>query len=350
MHFVTDKAFLDQSSGLMEHAAAPVVVHTIVAGKLRRYKDIPLYKQLLHWPTVWRNVVDVGKVVVGIVQSLWLLLHTRPDVVFAKGGYVSLPVGIAARMLRIPLVLHDSDARPGLTNRMLARFATHIATGAPLEYYPSYKGRPLTYVGVPIDSAYHRFTEEEQRVAKQSIGVSPTRPLVVVTGGGLGARDINAAMVSIAPELLQQGISVYHVTGKAHAEAIRKIIASHPDYQVVPFVYKNMAQVLGAADVVVSRASATFLQEIAALAKPCIVVPSSSLGDQMKNAESLRESAAAVVLSDERLSDDPTVLLGAIVKITTNTALRAELADRIAARAKPDAARDTAKILIKAKK
>lgn len=335
----------------MQHAVVPVAVRTIVAGKLRRYKDVPLHKQLLHWPTVSKNVVDSGKVFVGILQSLWLLIRYRPDVVFAKGGYVSLPVGLAARFLRVPLVVHDSDARPGLTNRILARYATQIATGAPVEYYPAYKGVPITYVGVPIDSNYHPFTAQEQRQAKAAIGiVDCDKPLVVVTGGGLGSRDINRAILSVADQLLDDNLAVYHIAGKKHAAEVEAAAPAHPDYHVIPFVYKDMMTVLGAADVVVSRASATFLQEIAALHKPAVIVPSSSLGDQLKNAEAIRQDAAAIVMSDEELADDPQSLLDIIVKITTDSQLNSLLSEAIGRRAMPAAAADTAKIILKAKK
>lgn len=335
----------------MEHAAVPVTVRTIVAGKLRRYADIPLHKQLLHWPTVSKNIVDAGRVVVGVVQSLVLMLRWKPDVVFAKGGYVSLPIGFAARFLKIPLVLHDSDARPGLTNRLLARHAAHIATGAPAEHYPSYKDVPTTYVGVPIDSAYHPFTMREQQHAKAAIGiVDCSKPLVVVTGGGLGSRDINRAVLAVAERLIDQGLAVYHVTGKKHAAEVEAAAPAHPDYHVIPFVYKDMATVLGAADVVVSRASATFLQEIAALHKPAIIIPSSSFGDQLKNAEAIRQSGAALVMTDEAIAKTPTALLDNVVKITTDTQLQTTLSESIGGLAKPNAARDMAQIIMNGKK
>lgn len=335
----------------MQYAAVPVTVRTIVAGKLRRYKDVALYKQLLHWPTVSKNITDVGRVFFGTLQSFWLLVRYRPDVVFAKGGYVSLPIGLAAHILKVPLVLHDSDARPGLTSRMLAKYAVHIATGAPVEHYPVYKGVLTTYVGVPIDGAYRPFTVVEQRQAKTAIGlIDCDKPLVVVTGGGLGSRDINQAMLAIADDLLKKGLTVYHVTGKKHAAEVEAAAPEHPDYHITPFVYKDMATVLGAADVVVSRASATFLQEIAALHKPAIIVPSSSLGDQLKNADAIRKDSAALVMSDEELIDTPSALLDNIVKITTDKKMQTELSQAIGRRAMPDAAAVMAQIILKAKK
>ena len=334
----------------MKQAEVPVEIRTITAGKLRRYHDITWHKQLFHWPTLSRNVVDIGKTIVGVGQSLWLVGRRRPDVVFAKGGYVSLPIGLAAHIWRVPLVVHDSDARPGLTNRVLSRWASSIALGAPSDHRYN-KNIPSVYVGVPIDAAYHPLTVNEQRRAKADIGlVDLDKPLVVATGGGLGSRDINDAMVTIASELLERGISIYHVAGKAHADEVVTRAPRHADYHIVPFVYKDMAKVLGAADVVVSRASATFLQELAALAKPAIVIPSASLSDQVKNAEQLESTGAAVVLSDKELKDKPDVLLDWIVKITTDKEVAADLSHKIMAKAKPDAAHDTAELIMKATK
>ena len=119
--FVCDKAFASQSRGLMQHAAVPVQVRTIAAGKFRRYQHLSVVRQLLMPSIVLANILDIFKILAGICQSLWLVLHVRPDVIFAKGGFVCLPVGIAARCLRVPVVIHDSDARPGLTNRVMAR-------------------------------------------------------------------------------------------------------------------------------------------------------------------------------------------------------------------------------------
>ncbi len=333
----------------MQHADVPVRVQTIVAGKLRRYSDIPLHKQLLHIPTVARNVTDMFKVIGGILQSLWLLLRERPDVVFAKGGYVSLPMGWAAHILRIPLVIHDSDARPGLTNRILARWATMITTGAPLENY-TYESERARYVGVPIDDTFHPFSADEQRAAKKMLGFDETTPLVVVTGGGLGARDINQAVVAIAQQLLEKGYGVYHVAGEKQFNTIQRAIPSDTRYMLVPFVYKDMAQVLGAADVVISRASATFLQELSALAKPIIIIPSSSLSDQIKNAEQYEKAGAAVVLRDEQIGENPTALLESIVKITTDNEYADSLSTHLHGLAKPQAAHDMAIVLLEAGK
>lgn len=344
--FVCDKAFEAQSRGLMEHADVTVDVRTIMSGKLRRYHNETWYRRLLDVPTFAKNLKDGVLVGIGFLQSLWLLVRLKPDIVFAKGGFVCLPVGMAARALSIPLVIHDSDSRPGLTNRVLARWAKAIGTGAPLENYPYPEDRSR-YVGVPIEAAFHPYTLKQQKVAKSEIGiVDLSKPLLVVTGGGLGSRSINKAVVSIADKLLDAGMAIYHVTGKKHYEAVKKLAPERADYHIVPFVFKDMVSVLGAADVVVSRASATFLQELAALAKPTIIVPAKQLGDQIKNAEVYQNAQAAEVLSDADITDEPTRLVDAVLRITQDKTYAASLAGKLHEFAKPDAALDMATLIV----
>lgn len=331
----------------MQHALVPVPVHVIAAGKLRRYHGVPLWKQLLDIPTVAKNFRDIALIITGFMQSLVLLRRFKPDVVFAKGGYVCLPLGYAAHALGIPLVIHDSDARPGLTNKLLSRYAQSIATGSPLENYP-YPKEKTTYTGVPIDPAFHPFTEKEQRDAKQEIGIIDLdKPLVVVTGGGLGAESINSGVVAIAERLMADGYAIYHVTGKKHYGRVKQAAYEHPDYHIVEFVYKDMATVLGAADVVVSRGSATFLQELAALAKPTIIVPAAHLSDQMKNAVSYDKSKAAYMLSDKEVRAGE-VLYEAIKHCIDNPDAATSMAKRFHEFAREDAALEVAKLLVDA--
>lgn len=320
-----------------------------MAGKLRRYHGVPLWKQLLDLPTVFKNLRDIVFIGGGFVQSIIMLQRFRPDVVFAKGGYVCLPLGYAAKVLNIPLVIHDSDARPGLTNRLLSRFATAIATGSPLENY-TYPADKSTYTGVPIDDTFHPFSKEEQQRAKQAIGVVDLdKPLVVVTGGGLGAESINTAISTIAEALIADGFALYHVTGKKHFKTVKASAYEHPDYHVTAFVYKDMATVLGAADIVVSRGSATFLQELAALAKPTIIVPAAHLGDQMRNAETYKAARAAIIVDDRNVRDGET-LYQVIVKLHDDPAGAKAMASRFFAFARSNAALDVAQLIVRANK
>lgn len=343
--FVCDRAFESQARGLMEHAAVPVTVRTIAAGKFRRYKHLTFLQHFTVPAVVFGNLRDTMRIAHGFLQSLWILLTNRPDVVFAKGGYVCLPMGLAAWVLRVPLVIHDSDTRPGLTNRILSRFARVIATGSPLENYP-YKQAISHYVGVPIGDGFEPVTAERQAALKQQLGFAADQKLVVATGGGLGAKSINDAMVRIAPALSMAGIAVYVVTGKKHYDAIAQQLAGLDNIIATPFVYEGMADVLGAADVVVARGSATFLQELAGLQKAVVVVPAKQLGDQLKNAAMYETADAALVVKDSPELGDNDGFADQVIALMDNDVERQKLAKNLHTFARPNAARDLATLIL----
>lgn len=324
-----------------------IPVETIASGKLRRYHHLTLWQHIM-WPSLmWQNTVDVFKVAGGFFQSFWKLVWWRPDVIFTKGGFVCLPIGMAAHLLRIPLVIHDSDAHPGLTNRILSRWATSIATGAPLEYY-SYPADRAHYVGIPVNKAFRVFTAEEQAAAKRAWKVDPAKPLVVVTGGGLGAKRLNAVTLDVLDKL-QQKASVILVSGAAQYDELR---AQYPDtkrFQLHSFV-SNMHELLGAADIVVTRAGATTILELAALHKPTILVPNAALtgGHQLKNAAVYEEAQVAIVLDEDKTVENPQLLVNAVNAYLNDPKTTRTMAKRFGKFAKPNAARDVADLIIKA--
>lgn len=322
----------------------------IVAGKLRRYNHLTLWQQLT-WPSlVLKNIRDSFLVVAGIVQSFFKLIIWRPDVIFTKGGFVCLPVGLAAHLLRIPLVIHDSDAHPGLTNRVLSRWATTIATGAPLEYY-HYDTSRSHYVGIPVDSAFRPLNDIEQRDAKIKWGIDPNRPLLVVTGGGLGAQRVNDLIVKTLARL-EKTISVVLVSGARQYDELKEEVPhNHEQFQLHPFV-TGMSSLLGAADIVVSRAGATTLLELAALEKPTILIPNAKLtgGHQLKNAAVYAEKNAVVVLNEESVEQQPQLLVDTVNDLLDNAKTTAAMAARFHEFSRPDAAKDMAQLILGATK
>lgn len=334
----------------METVDPSLPVHTIFAGKFRRYHHLTVLQQLL-WPSlVLQNVRDAFLVMLGIIQSFFKLLIWRPDVVFTKGGYVCLPVGLAAHILRIPLVIHDSDAHPGLTNRVLSRWATYIATGAPLEYY-SYPADRTHYVGIPVAAEFHPYSAKEQKLAKKEWGIDPSRPLIVVTGGGLGAKRINDVVGEVLRSLQQLG-SVVLVAGKGQYDELRSLLpADSEHFQLYPFV-NNMHSLLGAADVVVARAGATTILELAALEKPTILVPNAKLvgGHQLKNAAVYEQADAVTVLNEEAMVERPKLLVDEIKKLLNVPKDAAAMGKRFGKFSKPDAARDMAALILTARR
>ena len=335
----------------MGHFDADISVHTIVAGKLRRYNHVSVMRQLL-WPSiVLMNIRDSFLVAVGFLQSIVKLIIWRPDVVFTKGGYVCLPVGIAARLLRIPLVIHDSDAHPGLTNRILGKWATAIATGAPLEYY-SYPVEKARYTGIPISSEFHEFSSNERQAAKTKWGISQKHQLIVVTGGGLGASRINDAVTLMLDDLLKLG-SVVLISGTWQYDELRAITPPNNDrFQLHSFISKDMASLLGAADVVVARAGATTILELAALVKPTILIPNGKLtgGHQLKNAAVYLKENAVVVVDENEMIGNPLVLVSAIHDLLSDQKRAHRMAQAFASFVRPNAARDVADMIISAVK
>ena len=304
-------------------------------------------RQLL-WPSlVLKNVKDGFLVVLGFFQSFFKLIIWRPDVVFTKGGYVCLPVGITARLLRIPLVIHDSDAHPGLTNLILSKWATLIATGAPLEYYP-YLVSKSKYVGIPVSSEFHELSETEHQTAKKRWGISIDKPLIVVTGGGLGASRINDTVMQNLTDLLKIG-SVILVSGVGQYNEIKAIAPPNDDnFQLHSFISKDMALLLGAADVVIARAGATTILELAALAKPTILIPNAKLtgGHQLKNAEVYLKADAIKVVDEDEMIANPSVLIATVKEIINNPEQSLKMTKAFAPFARPNAARDVADMIV----
>ena len=299
-----------------------VTIKKVAAGKLRRYAGFGLLDYLRHFDIVLNNIVDFFKTIAGFFQSFFRLLFKRPDAIFLKGGYVCLPVGIAARLLHIPYVIHDSDATPGLTNRLLAKKAAKIATGMPLSYY-SYPEHKAEWTGIPINEEFRPVSERKQRSLKKELGFDPEKKLVLATGGSLGAEDINLTMREILPELLKKA-SVMLVAGRERYPEMMDL----KDYEIwedgelksnfrmIEFS-SEMWKLFGAADVVVSRAGASTMTELSAMAKPVVMVPNEELPGrhQVKNAKAYEKAEAAIVVSDSKMMKNPTLLLDAIMKL-----------------------------------
>ena len=323
-------------------------VHRIIAGKLRRYHHLSLWQQLT-WPSLMlANIRDALFVIVGVFQSLVMLIVWRPDVVFTKGGFVCLPVGFAAHILRIPLVIHDSDAHPGLTNRILSHWADRIATGAPLEYY-NYNSQKAVYVGIPINSAFRPYSREEQRVAKAKWGVSSDDPLVVVTGGGLGAQRINLSVVEHLSKFKKLGSTIL-ICGTDNYKEIKEMVPESTEsfFHLYPFV-TDMPSLLGAADVVVTRAGATTILELAALKKATVLIPNAKLtgGHQLKNAAVYQKKNALEVIDEASLEQSPKELIKVIQRLLSETKETEKMAARLYSFARPDAAKVMADIIMK---
>ena len=333
-----DRKFAPQAKKLL--ADDDIRVDIIAAGKLRRYANLKWWYRwfspyhIIH--THIPNLIDMFKIAGGFIQSFVKLLVWRPDVVFCKGGYVSLPVGVVAHLYHIPLVIHDSDTVPGLTNRVLAKYADAIGTGAPVENYPSYPKQITKFVGVPVRNNVKSISKDEQAKLKDELELDAKRPLILAMGGGLGAVAINNAMIDIGKKLVDDGYQVVLLTGRGHdvdvPRNVKKFFHAY-DFSNKIVEYEQVA------DVVVTRAGATTMAELAAISVPTIIVPSPYLsGDhQSKNAEVYAKAEAAVVVNEFDMKDDPNVLYKAISDLLNDDKRRVKLSQNLHGFAKGNA-------------
>lgn len=328
--------------------------YTVRAGKFRRYHTEGL-KQLFDVVTLYKNLRDAIWVLVGIWQSFWLLGKIKPDVIFTRGSFVSVPVCLAAVLRRIPYITHDSDAIPSLANRLIAPWAKVHAVALPKELY-AYPARKTVTVGVPISDAFYPPSPKEVAALRKQLQIESAKQVVLVTGGGLGAQRLNAAVVDIMAELLARypDLWVVHVAGRLDEVVIRQrykqeLPAGLYKRVVVRGFVTNMSQYSAAADVIVTRAGGTAMAEFAAQAKPIIVVPNPLLtgGHQLKNAKVLADRKAVRLVQEDILAEDHHALMPPLTDLLDHPEAAKALGAKLATVAQPDAACKLAMVLLK---
>jgi UDP-N-acetylglucosamine--N-acetylmuramyl-(pentapeptide) pyrophosphoryl-undecaprenol N-acetylglucosamine transferase len=235
-----------------------------------------------------------GRLRTATAQAHSILLRTSPAVVVGFGGYVCVPVYLAARRARVPLVIHEGNALPGIANRLGARCTDRVATSFPHTRLPH-----AHYVGLPIRRSISTLDRTELRpLARDSFGLDQTSPTLLVTGGSQGAHRINVAVSGAAPALAAAGIQVLHVCGPKGAVDVPPRGVHDPPYVVVQFV-ERMELAYAAADAVIGRAGANTVTEVAALGLPAVLVPLPiGNGEQAVNAAAVVEAGGAVLVSD----------------------------------------------------
>ena len=342
-----DILYIGQAGSMESSVAAAhgLNFEAIRAGKLRRYADVSTLRSMTDVKTISLNVRDMGRLALGYRKSLSILRKFKPDIVFCKGGYVSLPVGLAAATLKIPYVVHESDLRAGLSNRTLAKWATKVAVGFPVKNYHDLPKELLVYTGSPIRS---ELLQLDAKKAKKHFGLTTDKPVVLVTGGGLGSQSLNDVVTTALPKLLQD-YQIMHITGEKDIEHVRFRLRAFSKkelegYHIFSFLREDMPKALVAADVVVTRAGATTLAEVAVLAKPTLVIPHPSLTDQAINAKTFVRAGAVRNVPQTGLT--PAILLRELHRITDSPKEQALLSKSISEFAKADAAHELAKLLV----
>lgn len=275
-----------------------VPYYGISTGKLRRYFDP-------------KNFTDPFRVLKGFSQSRKLLKKLQPDVIFSKGGFVSVPVIRAAAGLHIPCILHESDMTPGLANKLSFSAASTICCNFPetLDMLPASKA---VLTGTPIRKELLTGSRE---VGKKICGFEDDKPVIMVTGGSLGAQSINDTIRFALPRLLPH-FNIVHLCGKDKMDNLKLGVEGYKQFE---YVKNEMKDIFAMADVVVSRAGANAICELAALRKPNVLIPlsaKSSRGDQIVNAKSFEQQGFSIVIDNEELDED--ILVESIFDVYEN--------------------------------
>lgn len=272
--------------------------HGISSGKLRRYFDI-------------KNCSDPFRVAKGFFQAKKLLKQLKPDIIFSKGGFVTVPVVQAAKTQHIPVILHESDMTPGLANRLALPAASKICCNFPETVSHLPEGKAVV-TGSPIRE---ELRHGNRLSALQFCGFTADKPVLLIIGGSLGSVAVNQAIRSILPELLQS-FQVIHLCGKGNLDPSLNDTSGYVQYE---YIKNELADLLALADIVVSRAGANAICELLELRKPNLLIPLSaaaSRGDQILNAASFQKQGFSVVLQEEDLTSD--LLLDRILNLYEN--------------------------------
>ncbi len=281
---------------LIESVGIPY--HGISSGKLRRYFSL-------------KNFTDPFRVLRGIGEAKKLLEVLKPDIVFSKGGFVTVPVVHAAKRLKVPAVIHESDMTPGLANKLSLAAATKICCNFPetLELLPKDKA---VLTGSPIRQ---ELLSGDAQKARSFLGFSREKPVILVAGGSLGSVAINQALRSVLPQLLEQ-YQVVHLCGK---DKLDPSLNEQKGYAQFEYLKEELKDVFALTDLVISRAGANAICELLSLRKPNLLIPlpaKASRGDQLLNARSFERQGFSLVLEEEALTDD--ILLEAINHLYEN--------------------------------
>ncbi|MEK7598530.1 MAG: undecaprenyldiphospho-muramoylpentapeptide beta-N-acetylglucosaminyltransferase [Patescibacteria group bacterium] len=308
------------SKGKMEEefmSREGIPTENISVGKMRRY-------------FAFANFIDFFKVIAGVFHALWYLLVHMPDAIFSKGGYASFPVVLVGWLYRIPIMIHESDSVPGVTNSILSKFATRIAVS-----YPSAeKEFPASQVVLTGNPLQPDINQGDAARIRAKFSLLESKRTIFVMGGSQGSRIINIKIVNILPQLLHK-YQVIHQTGEKNFEEVKHkagelgIKAGREGYHIFPFIGAELKDVFAVADLVITRAGANSLSEVAANAKPSIVIPieSSANNHQRMNAYALAKIGGCVVLEETNLGEH--VLLNKINEIMESAELQKKLSENI---------------------
>ncbi|MCR5358240.1 MAG: undecaprenyldiphospho-muramoylpentapeptide beta-N-acetylglucosaminyltransferase [Lachnospiraceae bacterium] len=277
-------SYAGMEKALIEDIGIPY--HGISSGKLRRYFSL-------------QNFSDPFRVLKGFFEAKKLIKELKPNVLFSKGGFVSVPVVIAAGRAGVPVIIHESDMTPGLANKLCFKSAKKICCNFPetVAYLPKDKA---VLSGSPIRSELFKGSPEKGR---DFTGFTDDKPVIMVIGGSLGAANVNKAVRNVLPSLTEK-FNVIHLTGKGKSDDALNDI---PGYRQYEYISDELKDLFALSDLVISRAGANAICELLALKKPNLLIPlpsASSRGDQLLNAESFKKQGYSMLLTEDELTDE----------------------------------------------
>jgi len=258
----------------------------IATGKFRRYLDL-------------KNLTDPFRVIKGFGEARKYLKEYKPDVVFSKGGFVSVPVVRAAATLGIPCIIHESDMTPGLANKLCIPVAKKICCNFP-ETYKMLPPEKAVLTGSPIRA---ELAQGNKLAGLDMCGFTANKPVIMVMGGSLGAANVNKAVREALPLLLPK-YQIVHLCGKGKLD---ESLLDTPGYKQFEYIKSELKDLFAMTDIVISRAGANAICELLALRKPNILIPlpaASSRGDQILNAKSFEDQGFSMVIEEENLTTD----------------------------------------------
>lgn len=278
---------------LIEQLGIPY--HGISSGKLRRYFSL-------------QNFTDPFRVLKGFGEARKIIKSLKPDVIFSKGGFVSVPVVVAGKQCHVPTIIHESDMTPGLANKLAMPSASKVCCNFPetLQHLPEGKA---VLTGSPIRQ---ELLSGDRKAALELCGLTDEKPVILIVGGSLGSVIVNNAVRAILPNLLKD-FHVIHLCGKGKVDESLKNLRGYVQFE---YLQQELKDIFALADVVISRAGANAICELLALHKPNLLIPLSanaSRGDQILNARSFEKQGFSIVLEEEELNDS--ILLQTIQKL-----------------------------------
>ena len=279
---------------IVEKSGSVDTFYGISCGKLRRYISL-------------QNFLDIFKIFFGCISSFFIMRKIKPDILFSKGGFVSVPPCFSAKLLKIKIFTHECDFTPGLATRINSKFAYKILLSyeSTKKFFPTALAGKTAVVGNPVRPVFYT---ADKNAGLNYLGIAnKKKPILAVVGGSLGAKQINELVLENM-QWLSEHFIVVHQMGKAFALEHPEILAmTNENYKPYDFIYNEMPSVLAASDVVLSRAGANSLWECAVLEKPMVLIPlygSGTRGDQVDNAQYFADKNMAIVLEKENVNND----------------------------------------------